>query len=133
MKAEDHIKAFEEYKRNIFRWALDIQGIENSQRTIGFSASRGIVELLSAYLHRTHKIDEGFQINHRWFKSGSVAERLPEFENKDAIVRKMVELENLCENLSYGSPKPMKDLEGVVKLFREIEEMIKGVMGYEEE
>jgi hypothetical protein len=52
MKEEDHLKAFQEYKDNIFSWALEIRGLEKSQRTVALNASRAMVELLSAYLHR---------------------------------------------------------------------------------
>ncbi len=124
MKIEDHLKAFDEHKEIIFRWALDVRGIENSQRTVGLHASRAIAELLSAYLHQKQKIDEGFQINHRWFKSKKIVDKLPEFENKDDVVDKMMELENICEYLSYGSPKPVEKIEEALKLFKELEGMI---------
>ncbi|GFO96185.1 hypothetical protein ig2599ANME_0372 [groundwater metagenome] len=85
MKEEDHLKAYQEYKDNIFMWALEIRGLEKSQRTVALNASRAMVELLSVYLHRKKLVDEGFQLNHRWFKSGKVSEKLPDFENKEAV------------------------------------------------
>ncbi len=78
MKEEDHLKAFQEYKDNIFSWALEICGLEKSQRTVALNASRAMVELLCAYLHRKKLVDEGFQLNHRWFKSEKVSEKLPD-------------------------------------------------------
>lgn len=65
MKEDDHWKAYQEYRDNIFSWALEIRGLEKSQRTVGLNASRAIVELLSVYLHRKKLVDEGFQLNHR--------------------------------------------------------------------
>lgn len=128
MKIEDHREAFEEHKQTIFKWALDIHGIRNSQRIVGLHASRGITELLSLYLHRKKLVDEGFQLNHRWFKSERVSEKLPNFSKKKEIVDKMVRMENLCETLSYGSQKPEKKIEDALRLFKELEDMIKGMM-----
>lgn len=124
MKEEDHWKAYREYRDNIFSWALEIKGLEKSQRTVGLNASRAIVELLSAYLHRKKLVDEGFQLNHRWFKSDKVSEKLPDFKNKETILQKMVSLENSSETLAYGSPKPIEKTKGIIGLFNEIEKMI---------
>lgn len=124
MNAEYHLAAFQERKNTLFKWALEIQGLERSQRIVGDNASRGIVELLSAYLHKAKKISEGKQINHRWFKSEKAEEKLPEFKNKREIVAKMIRLEGMCEQLSYGAPRPVSEIERVIKLFKEIEKMI---------
>jgi len=104
MKEEDHLKAYQEYKDNIFAWALEIRGLEKSQRTVGLNASRAIVELLSVFLHRKKLVDEGFQLNHRWFKSKTVSEKLPDFKNKEPVLEKMISLENSSETLAYGAP-----------------------------
>ncbi|MFZ3077631.1 MAG: hypothetical protein WA139_04200 [Candidatus Aenigmatarchaeota archaeon] len=124
MKEEDHLKAYQEYKDNIFSWAIEIRGLEKSQRTIGLNASRAIVELLSAYLHRKKLVDEGFQLNHRWFKSEKVSEKLPNFKNKQKVLEKMVSLEKSSEALSYGSPKPSEKIREIIELFNEIEKII---------
>lgn len=128
MKTEDHLEAFEEHKTTIFKWALNTYGISRSQRIVGLHASRGIVELLSAYLHKQKLIDEGFQINHRWFKTDKVSEKLPEFENKNRIINKIVELELLSEQLSYGSPKPAEMIEKALSVFKDIENEIRELM-----
>lgn len=125
MRIEAHLDAFEERKETIFKWGLEIRGIEKSQRIVGDNASKAIVELLSAYLHKTNKIDEGFQLNHSWFKSEKILNRLPEFESKNTIVEKMIILENYCESLSYGISKPVERIKDVIKLFNELEESIK--------
>ncbi len=85
---------------------------------------RGIVELLSYFLHEKKLVDEGFQLNHRWFKSGRVGERLPDFENKGAVVEKMVELENLSEKLIYGAPKTLEKIKRTFELYRDLEEIV---------
>lgn len=121
MKPEIHCQAFEERKETIFRWAIEVRGLENSQRIIGDNASKAVVELLSAYLHKEKKVEEGFQLNHTWFKSDKITERLPEFDRKQLIVPKMIELEKLCEKLSYGTPKPVEKLKQAIEIFREIE------------
>lgn len=124
MKYEAHIQAFNERKETIRKWAIDIRGIENSQRIIGDNASKAICELLSAYLHKSEAVEEGFQLNHSWFKSEGIYERLPEFNNKTKLIEKMVELEKLCENLSYGSPKPVEKIKLALELFENIENML---------
>ncbi len=125
MKEEDHLKAFEEYKDNIFSWALEIRGLEKSQRTVALNASRAMVELLSAYLHRKRLIDEGFQLDHRRFKSEKVAEKLSDFKNRDAILKKMVALANTSEILAYGAPKPKENIKEIIVVFNEIERILK--------
>jgi len=124
MKLESHEESLEEHKNVIFKWALEVQGLERSQRIVGLHASRGAVEILSIFLHKNKLIDEGFQLNHRWFKSQKVAEKLPEFPNKNYFVKKMVELENLCETLTYGTQKPIEKTEEALKLFKEIEKIL---------
>lgn len=128
MKPEVHIQAFEERKETIFKWAIEVRGLERSQRIIGDNASKAITELLTAYLHKERKIEEGFQLNHAWFKSEKVRERLPEFNGKEKIVSGMIKLERLCERLSYGAPKPINILREVVEIFNELEILIKKVM-----
>jgi len=124
MKSEDHLESFKEHKETIFDWALRVKGLGNSQRIVGLHASRGIIDLLSAYLHEGEKITIGAQINHRWFKSKNVKDKLPEFEEKENITGKLVELELLCEDLSYGAPKPVDKIESALKLFKDLEEKI---------
>lgn len=124
MKEEDHRKAYQEYRDNIFSWALEIRGLEKSQRTVGLNASRALVELLSAYLHRKKLVDEGFQLNHRWFKSINVSQKLPDFKNKGSIIQKMVSLENASEVLAYGAPKPYERIKEIIALFNDTEKII---------
>lgn len=128
MKPEFHVLAFEERKETILKWAVEVRGIEHSQRTIGDNVSKAIVDLLSAYLLQQKKVEEGFQLNHAWFKSEKVYDGLPEFEKKAEIVDKMITLEKLCEKLSYGAPKPVEKVQEAVKLFQELEQLLKGMM-----
>lgn len=121
MKTEDHLESFKEHKETIFDWALKIKGLKNSQRTVGLHASRGIIDLLSAYLHEKNKITPGTQINHRWFKSKNVEDRLPEFDKKRDIIEDIVKLELLCEDLSYGAPKPIENIKEALGLFKKLE------------
>ncbi len=128
MKPEFHLEAFEERKETIFKWALEVRGLEHSQRTIGDNASKAIVELLSAHLHQTKAVEEGFQLNHSWFKSEVVFRRLPEFEQKQTIISQMILLERLCEKLSYGAPKPVEKIKEALKLFQELELILKAML-----
>ncbi len=128
MRPEAHLQAFMKRKETIFKWAVEVRGIENSKRIIGDNASKAITELLSAYLHKKRKVEEGFQLNHTWFKSERVFGRLPEFENKKAVVGKMMDMERLCEKLSYGSPRQPEEAKKVLKLFEELEAIIMGML-----
>jgi len=128
MRIESHEQAFEVHRRAIFKWAIEIEGLEKSQRIVGLHASRAIIELLSIFLHRKKLIDEGFQLNHRWFKSRKVSDRLPDFTNKTEVVSKIVELENLCETLAYGSEQPVSRTEEAIRLFTETEGILRRVM-----
>ncbi|MEK6928757.1 MAG: hypothetical protein AABW65_02255 [Nanoarchaeota archaeon] len=125
MKTETHEEAFETHKRAIFSWGLGIEGIDKSQRIVGLHAARGILELLSLYLHRKKIVRAGFQLNHRWFKSKKVFNKLPDFENKNEIVTKLIELENLCEVLTYGKKISVETTQKAIKLFTELEEILR--------
>lgn len=124
MNKEDHLQAYHQHKEAIFEWALEIKGLENSQRIVGTHASRGIVELLAVYLHEQNLITSGFQLNHTWFKSEKIFNRLPEFNSKKNILDNMIKLENLCEELTYGSPKTIKRTKEAIGVFRKIETKI---------
>ncbi|MEK6934530.1 MAG: hypothetical protein AABW46_01500 [Nanoarchaeota archaeon] len=121
MKLENHLESYKEHKETIFDWALKIKGLKNSQRVIGLHASRAIIDLLAAYLLKRNLIDPGIQINHRWFKSEKVLEKLPEFENKEEIIKQIIKLELLCEDLTYGSPKSESKIKEAIKLFNKLE------------
>jgi len=127
MKPEDHTQAFEERKNTIFKWAIEVRGIEHSQRIIGDNASKAITDLLSAYLHQEKLVEEGFQLNHTWFKSKRIFNRLPLFPRRRAILGRMIQLELLCEKLSYGASKPIENVKRTLELFHELEKLIKGL------
>ena len=125
MKIDHHLESYKEYKETIFDWALKIKGLEKSQRIIGTHASRAIVDLLAVSLLKKNLIDPGIQINHRWFKSKKAIDKLPDFDNKEKIVSEMIKLELLCEDLTYGSPKPEAKIKEAIKLFKNLENMLK--------
>ena len=56
-------------------------------------------------------------MNHRWFKSEKVSEKLPDFKNKHKVLEKMASLEKSSEALSYGSPKPSEKIREIIELF----------------
>lgn len=125
MKIKNHLESYKEHRETIFDWALKVKGLRNSQRVVGTHASRAIVDLLAIYLLKRGLIGPGIQINHRWFKSKRVMERLPEFENKREICREMIKLELLCEDLTYGSPKSEEKIKEAILLFNKIESKLK--------
>ena len=83
-----------------------------------------LVLLLIFYLLERNVIDPGLQINHRWFKSKKVLEKLPAFEGREKIIAKMIELELLCEDLTYGAPKAEQYIKKALELFIELEKEI---------
>ncbi len=125
MKIENHLESYKEHKETIFDWALKVKGLKNSQRIVGLHASRGIIDLLALYLLEKGVITSGATLNHRWFKSKRVLEKLPEFENKEEICNDIIELELLCEDLTYGSPKPEEKIKEALELFNKLEKKLK--------
>ena len=125
MKLENHLESYKAHKETIFDWALKVKGIKNSQRVIGTHGSRAMVDLLAVYLLKRNLISPGLQLNHRWFKSEKILEKLPEFENKKEICGDMIKLEILCEDLTYGSPKTEEKIKEAVLLFNKIELRLK--------
>ncbi len=119
MKLENHLESYKVHKETIFDWALKIKGIKNSQRIIGTHASRAMVDLLAVYLLKKGLIDPGIQLNHRWFKSLKILEKLPDFADKEEICEDMIKLELLCEDLTYGSPKPEEKIKEAILLCQE--------------
>ena len=119
---KDHVNAYEEHRDSV-NWAIN-RGIEKSQRIIGLHTSRAIIELLSAYLHKSSLIEVGFQVNHRWFKSESVFQRFPEFSDKKIIFDKIHKLELDSEKLIYGSQKNEKEIKELLILYNEIEKLL---------
>ena len=124
MKIENHLESFKEHKETIFDWAIKIKGLKESQRIIGTHASRAIIDLLAVYLLKRNIINTGIQINHRWFKSKKVLEKLPEFNNKKQIISQMIELELICEDLTYGSSKPEEKIKKAINLFNKLEKQL---------
>ncbi len=133
MKIEEHEESLKQHKEAIFDWALEVKGIENSQRIIGLHASRAALDILAIYLQKTKRIGPGMQLNHRWFKSRKVADKLPAFPHKVPILGKIIELEKTCEKLSYGSKKSKVEILKAVKLLQGIEEDVTKVMKNEVE
>ena len=125
MKSESHLESYKEHREVIFEWALKVKGLKNSQRIVGTHASRAAIDLLCACLLKKGVIDVGTQINHRWFKSSKVMEKLPEFDNKESIIPLMIKLELLCEDLTYGAPKPEENVNEAVVLLNNIEAELK--------
>ena len=125
MKLENHLESYKAHKETIFDWALKVKGIKNSQRIIGTHASRAMVDLLAVYLLKRNLISPGLQLNHRWFKSKNILDKLPDFENKKEICEDMIKLELLSEDLTYGSPKSEEKIKEAIVLFNKIEQRLK--------
>ena len=75
-------------------------------------------------MHEKSLLPIGAQLNHGWFKTPKVTEKIPDFENKQMIIQKIVKLENLSEDLAYGAPKSKEIIIQAITLFKEIEQEI---------
>jgi len=130
MQPEIHERAFRSVKRTILDWAIRSMDVDEAQRTVGHLASRGMAELLTAYLHRTDRLSPGGFVNHRWFRSVKMAEaHLPTFPNRARLIADMVRLELECDKLAYGRPVTAEKLQEVVRLFIELERQCETIGG----
>ena len=128
MQPEFHERAFRSIKRTILDWAIRSMDVDEAQRTVGHLASRGMAELLTAYLHRSGRLSAGGFVNHRWFRSFKMAEtHLPDFSHRKEFISDMVKLELECDKLAYGRPVTAEKLQEVVRLFIELEQRLESI------
>ena len=85
--------------------------------------------MLAAYLIKEKKIEASAHLNHRWFKSSSIGEKMPDFQGKDEILKEMNSLENKAEILTYGAAKSAKDIKEAAEIFALIESRLKKLLG----
>ncbi|MEK6887926.1 MAG: hypothetical protein AABX14_03200 [Candidatus Aenigmatarchaeota archaeon] len=123
MNIEEHKRALKESLEEI-RFAIQ-QGIDKKQRTLGFNCSLAAIDMLEIYLHSKGLLDPGAMIKHEFFSSVTKAkDRLKSnFENKDNIIRSMVELENKRNILIYGKKQKHEILENYIETFNKIKKL----------
>lgn len=101
------------------------RGVESRQKTIGFHCSSAAVNMLEIYLHSKNLVDPGFQLKHNDFGSEKMAcNKLPfAFENKENIVKLIVDIEKKRNTLCYGSKQPKADIEKFMETFNKLKDL----------
>jgi len=129
MRVEEHEKAYEERIRNIKR--LIEEGFEENQRNIGYNVSQGSIELFAILLHKKNLIQgSGEQFDHRIFKSKSLIEKkIPaEFPERKKILEIMNAIELERNSICYGKRKQREEIEGMIKKFNQLREVINNLV-----
>ncbi|MFH1711585.1 MAG: hypothetical protein ABH840_04700 [Nanoarchaeota archaeon] len=129
MRIEEHVKAYEEHVRNIKR--LIDEGLEENQRNVGYNVSQGSIELFAILLHRKNLIQgSGEQFDHRIFKSKSLIEKkIPiEFPERKKILELMNTIELERNSVCYGKRKRREEIEGMIKRFNQLREVINNLL-----
>ncbi len=120
MREEDHKISIQE-SLDVLKESIQL-GLEPRQRTIGFHCSAAAADLLELYLHQINAIDPGKTLKHDFFSSERKAlEKIHEdFPEKVRIIKLMVGLESLRNQLCYGKRQPKEKIEQYVTLFNSI-------------
>ena len=125
MKIEEHEKAYKEHLENLNK-AIE-EGIKENQRNIGYNLSQGSVELFAIYLHKLRVLqNSGDQFDHRTFKNKfKITKKIPaEFPCRKKILDLMKEIELERNVICYGTRKPEKKIEEVIKKFQRLRKLI---------
>ena len=82
--------------------------------------------MLEIYLHSKNLIDPGFQLKHNDFGSEKMASNklLFEFENKEEIIKTLVDIEKKRNILCYGKQQPTKIIEEYIQIFNQIKDLL---------
>ncbi len=131
MKIESHLENLKESIRKIEDAITE--GLERNQRTLGFHASSGAVDMLEIILHKNNLIDAGFIIKHEWLNSKNVlSEKLSfEFPKKEEIISLMMQIEAMRNPFCYGRRRKEEELMPIVEDFNKLKQIFLEVMGYE--
>jgi|SRR3989344_6242038 len=125
MKIEDHLRNFKE-SSEVIRESVE-KGIQERQRTIGFSVSAGAIDLLEAFLHKEQLLNPSSIIKHEWFSSARRAnERINfDFPKKEKIINLIIQIEEKRNILCYGKPQPEEIIEEMIDSFHKLIKVIK--------
>ena len=131
MKIDSHLSNLKESIREIEEAIT--KGVTEKQRTLGFHASAGAVDMLEIILHKENVIDFGFIIKHEWFNSKNIIKEKFNFNfpRKEEILSVMEKIECLRNSLCYGKRKDEKELLEFVSNFNELKRIFSEVSGYE--
>ena len=126
MKSEDHIRSFNE-SLDVIKESIE-KGIQKRQRSIGFCASTGAIDLFEIFLHNKQLLNPSSMIKHDWFSSERrINERLNfDFPKKNEIINLILKIEAKRNILCYGKLQPeeyieeeINDFFKLIKIFRD--------------
>ena len=75
---EEHDKAANQFIEDI-QEKIRLGLVKERQKIIAFCASEASTNLFASFLHKKKLIEEGFNVNHRFFSSEKTAERIFSF------------------------------------------------------
>jgi len=124
MKIEDHLRNINE-SLEVIRESIE-KGLQERQRNIGFNVSVASVEMLEVHLHNLNLINPGTVLKHEWFASTRQAnERLPfDFKDKEKIFSLLNSIESKRNNLCYGKPRPIEEIQAILNDFNKIKSLL---------
>lgn len=100
------------------------------QKIVGFVASEAAVNLFALLLHQKNIVEQGFNVNHRYFASERIAEKRFDFDipKKDKLLKLLVDQEDYRNKLCYGGDKKAETVNSAVKNLFEIKKIIDSVL-----
>jgi len=130
MKVEAHLENLQESVREIEQAVQE--GLLQKQRSLGFHASAGAVDMLEIILHEHKLIDPGFVIKHEWFHSSrKIAEKFPfDFPRKKEVLTLVAQIESVRNFFCYGKRQSEGSLEKVVHSFNALKIIFQEVTGH---
>lgn len=131
MKIESHLENLKESVREIEEAVA--KDLTEKQRTIGFHASAGAIDMIEIILHKNKLIDPGFIIKHEWFNSKrKVSEKLNfEFPKKKTIIELTTSIESVRNKLCYGKKQESSVMERTIKDFNKLKKIFMEITDYE--
>ena len=96
------------------------------QKIIGFSGSEAATNLFALFLHKKNLIEPGFNVNHRFFASQRIAEKIFcfDFPLKEKIINLLVNQEMYRNKLCYGRAKDEGVVNSAIKNLFEIKKLL---------
>jgi len=125
MKIEDHLRNFNE-SYQVLKESIS-KGLQERQRTIGFSISSATIDLLEAFLHKEQLLNPSSIIKHEWFTSKKrIDQRLNfDFPKKEQISKLLMEIEEKRNILIYGKTQREEVIEELLEKFYRFVKIIK--------
>lgn len=125
MKQEVHLRNIRE-SVEVLEECIE-KGLEERQRTIGFTVSAAAADLFEMLLHKKGLLDQGSLLKHEWFKSKKkLGEKLPfDFPEKQLFLELMLKIEEKRNILCYGKPQKKDVLQEIVDAFNTLKQKCK--------